>query len=202
MTSREKIFGRIRTALEPIKERASYPAYESSVAEPIWLAAETDMAALFTRRLTLAGGVVLDGPSALLAWLASQGAKRLYVDPLVFPVIGETFDFGISVTSGYSREAVDEIDTALTLASAGIAETGSLILTDRDTPDRLAALAPWRHIALLRREQIFRTIGEAIAGQPGDPGIIWVTGPSKTADVEGILIQGVHGPGVQACLLI
>jgi L-lactate dehydrogenase complex protein LldG len=37
---------------------------------------------------------------------------------------------------------------------------------------------------------------------PDDPNIIWVTGPSKTADVEGILIQGVHGPGVQACLLV
>jgi L-lactate dehydrogenase complex protein LldG len=37
---------------------------------------------------------------------------------------------------------------------------------------------------------------------PDDPNIIWVTGPSKTADVEGILIQGVHGPGVQGCLLV
>jgi L-lactate dehydrogenase complex protein LldG len=35
-----------------------------------------------------------------------------------------------------------------------------------------------------------------------DPNIIWCTGPSKTADVEGILIEGVHGPGVQIALLV
>ena len=35
-----------------------------------------------------------------------------------------------------------------------------------------------------------------------DPNTIWVTGPSKTADVEGILIEGVHGPGAQIALLL
>jgi L-lactate utilization protein LutC len=34
------------------------------------------------------------------------------------------------------------------------------------------------------------------------PNIIWCTGPSKTADVEGILIEGVHGPGEQIALLV
>ena len=43
---------------------------------------------------------------------------------------------------------------------------------------------------------------DAIAALPEDPNGIWVTGPSKTADVEGILIQGVHGPGIQGCLLV
>ena len=32
--------------------------------------------------------------------------------------------------------------------------------------------------------------------------IVWATGPSKTADVEGILIEGVHGPGEEIALLV
>ena len=52
------------------------------------------------------------------------------------------------------------------------------------------------------REQIFRDIPSALAALPADPNVIWVTGPSKTADVEGILIEGVHGPGRQIALLV
>jgi L-lactate utilization protein LutC len=35
-----------------------------------------------------------------------------------------------------------------------------------------------------------------------EPYVLWCTGPSKTADVEGILIQGVHGPGEQVALIV
>jgi L-lactate dehydrogenase complex protein LldG len=97
---------------------------------------------------------------------------------------------------------VNEIDAAFTPSAGAIAESGSIILSDESTPDRLAALAPWHHIALVSRAEIHRTIADALAAMPADPNLIWVTGPSKTADVEGILIQGVHGPGAQACLIL
>jgi L-lactate dehydrogenase complex protein LldG len=77
-----------------------------------------------------------------------------------------------------------------------------LILRDADCPYRLGALAPWFHVAVLRKSDICPTIAEAIANLGTDPSIIFVTGPSKTADIEGILIQGVHGPGIQGVLLV
>lgn len=42
---------------------------------------------------------------------------------------------------------------------------------------------------------------DAIAALGDDPNVIFCTGPSKTADVEGILIEGVHGPGEQVALI-
>ena len=60
----------------------------------------------------------------------------------------------------------------------------------------------WVHVAVLRREQIFPDVSAAIAGLGNDANIIFCTGPSKTADVEGILIEGVHGPGIQIALLM
>jgi len=54
---------------------------------------------------------------------------------------------------------------------------------------------------VVRRSTIHRTIPDAIAAFGDSPNIIWCTGPSKTADVEGILIEGVHGPGEQIALL-
>lgn len=65
-----------------------------------------------------------------------------------------------------------------------------------------AALSPWTHIALLAESSIHRTIPEAIASLGDSPNIIWATGPSKTADVRGILIEGVHGPGEQIALCL
>jgi len=59
-----------------------------------------------------------------------------------------------------------------------------------------------RNFAVVRKDTIHRLVADALAAMPDDPNIIWVTGPSKTADVEGILIQGVQGPGVQACLVV
>ncbi len=100
--------------------------------------------------------------------------------------------------TGGESDQVDEIDVALTPAAGAIAESGSIIMTDESSPDRLSESAPWIHIAVVRRDTIHRSIADAIAAMPEGPNIIWVTGPSKTADVEGILIQGVHSPACRA----
>jgi L-lactate dehydrogenase complex protein LldG len=113
------------------------------------------------------------------------------------PFFGPEF----SLSTEFDRTRVDDYDFGITRAAGAIAETGSIILNDRTTSRRLGALAPWVHIAVLGRGQILRTVGEAILAMGDDPNVIWVTGPSKTSDIEGILIEGVHGPGVQFALV-
>jgi len=76
------------------------------------------------------------------------------------------------------------------------------MLSDSDTSARLGALALWIHIAVIEEKDIVRSIGEAIQRFGDDPSIIFATGPSKTAHVEGILIEGVHGPGIQIGLVV
>ena len=76
------------------------------------------------------------------------------------------------------------------------------MLRDTETSCRLGALTPWVHLAVLEPSAIYRTIADAIAAFGDDPNVIWITGPSKTADVEGILIEGVHGPGEQIALIL
>ena len=201
MSAREQIFAGIKSALAPLPHREPCPVVPHGVADPQWLAGELDDAALFTKRATAAGTTVFASAGDCLSWLFENRAAKVYVPDSLRDVTAK-FDGMVELVHEYSRAQVDEIDAALTPAAGAIAESGSIILTDESTPDRLAALAPWTHIAVVRRETIFRSVADALAAMPDDPNIIWVTGPSKTADVEGILIQGVHGPGVQGCLLV
>lgn len=197
--SREKIFRDIRAALETLPERAPRPEIPRGVADARWL--EGDTLDLFAARAEAAGTQCFVDAGSLAAWLSENGAKKVYVPAGMDDLAGALAE-KLEITREYRRDLVDEIGAAVTPAFGAVAESGSVILTDATTPDRLAALAPWVHVAVVRKETVRRSIADALASMPEDPNIIWVTGPSKTADVEGILIQGVHGPGLQACLLV
>lgn len=198
-TAREKIFRDIRAALETLPERTARPEVPREAADARWL--EGDTLDLFAARAKSAGTQCFGDAGTLAAWLAQNGAKKVYI-PADMDDLSRALSGNLEVVREYRRDLVDEIGAAITPAFGAIAESGSVILTDATTPDRLAALAPWIHVAVVRKDTVRRSIADALASMPEDPNIIWVTGPSKTADVEGILIQGVHGPGLQACLLV
>jgi L-lactate dehydrogenase complex protein LldG len=122
--------------------------------------------------------------------------------PLLAPALARPTAGAITFELELDRARIDEYRFGITRASGAIAETGTIILTDRLTSRRLGALAPWIHVAVLHPDQIHPHVADAIAALGDDPNVIWCTGPSKTADVEGILIEGVHGPGEQVALVL
>jgi len=91
-----------------------------------------------------------------------------------------------------------EIDVGVTTAQAAIAETGTLVLDSSRERNRLVSLVPPIHIAIVDASSIFQTLGEALAfiHQDGNisPAVTFITGPSRTADIELTLAIGVHGP--------
>ena len=200
--SREQILSRVRTALAPLTERAKLPDWDRDLVVLREARAATDTWALFAERLKAVNGTPLTSAADLVALLESSNWKHGYCDPALWPQLQAAFPASIKVETEFDRARVDEYDFGITAATGAIAETGTVILSDRDTSRRLAALAPWVHIVLLRRAQIFADLPAAVSALPTDPNVIWVTGPSKTADVEGILIEGVHGPGRQIVLLV
>jgi L-lactate utilization protein LutC len=89
-------------------------------------------------------------------------------------------------------------DVGITKAQAGIAETGTLVLDSAVELNRLVSLVPPVHIAILDASRIYATLAETLAMlQSSDeisPAITFITGPSRTADIELTLTVGVHGP--------
>lgn len=92
-----------------------------------------------------------------------------------------------------------------------LAESGSMVLSSVTEGSQLASLAPPVHIALYRPQQAVAFLEELLDALPVErspnapsPGrsIVFVTGPSRTADIEQILIRGVHGPREVHAVLI
>lgn len=200
---REAILSRVRGALAPLRDRAPLPSYDTEMAVMRKMIAGRDLAELFAERFKRVSGVPMTDPAALVAHLRAGGWLRGYCDPVLWPRLAPHFAGGdFTVEHEFDRTRVDDYAFGITRAAGAIAESGTIVLNDATTSRRLAALAPWVHIAVVERTSIFADIPEAVMALGTDRNVVWCTGPSKTADVEGILIEGVHGPGIQIALVV
>lgn len=199
--TRRRVLERVKAALADLSEKRALPEYPPDVALSLGARAPGHLADRFRERLEAVGGRAFTDRAALGAWLLTQGATHGYCDPALVPWLGKALGNGIRLETTLDRGRIDEVQFGITRAAGAIAETGSLILDDATTSRRLAALAPWIHIAVVTPDRILPDVRSAIAVLGIDPNVIFCTGPSKTADVEGILIEGVHGPGEQIALI-
>jgi len=199
---REAIFSRVRAALTALPERAAMPDYDAEIMVMRKLLADRDPFAVFAERIKLVHGEALTDPAELVQRLRAAGWLRGYCDPALWPRLQPHFGEGFTVETAFDRTRIDDYSFGITRAAGAIAETGTIILKDASTSSRLGALAPWVHVAVLSRAEICGDLPHAVDTFGDDPNIIWCTGPSKTADIEGILIEGVHGPGVQFALVL
>ena len=97
-----------------------------------------------------------------------------------------------------------DCDLGITGAQFGIAETGTLVLESEKEFNRLASLVPTVHICLLDAKSIRQTLGEVLATLEKDLSrtITFITGPSRTSDIELMLAIGVHGPAQLFVILV
>lgn len=199
-SDRDKILCNIKSALDKLPERSAYPDWDDTLPVSNHLAGVKSLKDLFAQRLKAASGLYFDKVEELVDFLVAGQNTAGYCDPdLAGLFAGAEL---LSIETGFDMAKVDDYQFGITRASSAIAESGTLVLKDSETSSRLAALAPWIHVAVVRESDIVASPLQAIEAFGDDPTIIFCTGPSKTADVEGILIQGVHGPGVQVALVI
>ncbi|MDX1467812.1 MAG: LUD domain-containing protein [Acidimicrobiia bacterium] len=174
----------------------------------------TDLVALFRERIREVDGVA-HGPVGrtavpkVVSGIAAGHASSRYLAWDDLPVPG--------VTSGLDREGLERVDhevpeqdrkahqvtyesvdLGVTGAEAGLAESGSVVLSHGPGRPRMASLIPDVHVVLLHVNRMARTISDLARRHPEwvseTANLVFVTGPSRTGDIELHLNLGVHGP--------
>ena len=106
---------------------------------------------------------------------------------------------GIDLVRENLRQFEEGVDLGLTFTDFGIAETGTLVVESNSEDKRLATMISELHVAILFEKDLRPTVFEVeheLAGYTGKPGsyTAFITGASRTADIERVLALGVHGP--------
>ena len=158
----------------------------------------------FSKQFIAVNGEVVDGIEALINTLGEAKAIHGYLAPELEAELGPKLKANsLEYETEFHDTRVDDYAFGITRVAGVIAETGSVILKESSTSSRLGALAPWIHVVLFGEgSKLYPTLVDAITDMGDEPYVVFATGPSKTADVEGILIEGVHGPGRQICCRI
>ncbi len=215
MSSRDTILQAIRSSL------STGPVLERPPAPEVWPRATTDPAALalrFGNELEAVQGEWIRCPTM------DDAARQLaeLVDGSQWPVIGAV-DGPLcrQVAAKLHPErlawadedtqpaAIAELPAGLVEAQWLLADTGSCVVLCPTAPERLMCYLPETCIVAATADMLREHLPaawEGIAEKLSEPGlrgeVVIITGPSRTADIEKILILGVHGPKRLVVLLV
>jgi L-lactate dehydrogenase complex protein LldG len=104
------------------------------------------------------------------------------------------------------RERCAVVDIGITSADYALADTGTLVMLSSAREARMVSLLPPAHIAVVPLERLLTGLDElfTLLPRPAEQSssMVLITGPSRTADIEQILVRGVHGPGQLTVILV
>lgn len=100
----------------------------------------------------------------------------------------------INIRNQDIKDELKNTDLGISYANYLVADTGSVILASSEDEPRLLSLLPEKNIILSTADQIIEKLENAINTFRTEKCITVITGPSRTADIEKILVTGVHGP--------
>lgn len=118
-------------------------------------------------------------------------------------------EMAVSPEAAVRRELLlgaSDVTVGISGAQAAIADTGTLVVPAGAGKGRLASLMPPVHIALIRVADLYPSLMAFIAANPSaardTANLNFISGPSRTADIEQTLTLGVHGPKFVHVILI
>lgn len=179
----------------------------------------------FTQNLALQTAVVhrasnyQEAADVLAEIIAAEGIKRIAVsnDAVLNAVDVQEWGrkHGVAVLlpgqyqnrDEYKRMIFDDADAGVTGADFAVAESGTICIVHDKNQPRLISLAPIMHIVLVPTERLYPVyegvIERIFAKSRALPSqVSFITGPSMTADIQGVPFKGMHGPKKLAVILV
>ena len=218
MTERENILGRVREALKIKTLRPAMPDGDDPLPEPPvagahhWLPPVghdfKDWVERFSKNaVDLKFEFHLMSSSdemrqMLLRLRDAEGWKRAachsgMLPDAICPALGIQM---FKTDKAYDVRELEQCDVGISECDALIAQTGSVLLTSRSAGGRALSILPPHHVVLARRDQLVADLPAAFDLLKAEYGsdypsmISFITGPSRTGDIERILVLGAHGP--------
>jgi len=122
----------------------------------------------------------------------------------------------VEAIQGHARESLRakfiEATVGISGANIAIAETGTIVLVTNEGNADLTTTLPPVHIAVFGVDKLVASLDDAVAvlrmlprsgtGQLITSYVNWITGPSRSADIEQSLTIGVHGPREMHCVIL
>ncbi|MFQ5778067.1 MAG: lactate utilization protein C [Terriglobia bacterium] len=214
--TRAQVLDSIRRALT---RRDTVPLPEARPAQRE--ASSASLAERFAREAEKVGAsvAVAAGPAAARAqvrrWLEAHQAHDVVCAPT--PLVkrlelassaGTIKVMDPAMSTRERRERLLAAEVGISDADYGLADTGTLVVRATPEQGRLVSLAPPVHIALLSARSILPNLAACFSAlNPREETrrsslLTFITGPSRTADIEQTLTVGVHGPGALYILLL
>ncbi|MGE5641867.1 MAG: LUD domain-containing protein [Byssovorax cruenta] len=146
----------------------------------------------FSLELSVLGGRVYqtdDVTNQIIQFLKMREINKIHLEP-------HTLDESLLQRAGieFTHRPDPQILVGVTRAICGLADTGSILETDGEGHPLHASLLPEIHIAVLNKSDIRPSLPDAIPSVKDKGAVVFITGPSRTADIEMTLTIGVHGP--------
>lgn len=206
MDSREAILERVRNALGrklgqkplPPPEPLLRVRYETADAKLTLFRAQLNGTLTVVPDAAAAGNAVeklLDGQSAV-------ASDHPFLQACGIPNIP-----GVTANPEDLRNTCATAGVGITSAYCLLAETGTIVLRACPQEPRLLSLLPPVHIAVVPLDRLLTNLDEMLSMTPrpvdsDSSAMVLITGPSRTGDIEQMLVRGVHGPGAVHVVIV
>ncbi|MBP7687929.1 MAG: lactate utilization protein [Thermoflexales bacterium] len=204
-TAREEMLGKVRSALKRTVDSDVAAIPTTARVEPRRAGdSEAELSAFFgeveklggkTRRIT----ELADLHEALKELVKAEEVKKATVwqtaELKAWGVEDALRSFGVEIVSPYApNREVAECELGITGADFALPETGTLGLRSTIEQPRTVSLLPRVHLSLIQKSCLRVDLQPIFEEAKYDDYLVFVTGPSRTADIELTVTVGVHGP--------